>query len=119
MNAFFEIIQSIEAIGIILFSLVSTYYGTKILILHLSEHGKLLLCCWLTIMQTFSQFIFFVMYIFILSEIIRGVVRDPTGFGATFVRPAVLINNAVIAVYLKVRYINEKNKKGMGEIKNG
>ena len=120
MKIFFEIIQNIEALGIILFSLVSIYYGIRTLIIHASIHHKLLSCCWLTLVQSFSQFIFLLIYIFILWEIFwGGIIRDPTGFGATLIRPAILINSAVVAVHFKIRYINEKNKKKIGEIKNG
>ena len=121
MDTPFEIIQSIEALGIVIFSLVSIYYGIRILAIHVSMHRKLLSCCWLTVMQTFSQLIFLAIYIFVLWQLLgRGIsLLDPLGFGATFLRPAILINNAVVAVYFKMRYINEKNKKKVGEIKNG
>ena len=118
MDTLFEFIQSIEALGIVLFSLVSIYYGIRTIIIHSKSHHRLLLCCWLTLMQLLSQTIFLAIYIFILWEIFSpyNVIRDPTSFGATFIRPAILINSAVVAVHFKIRYINEKNNYKMGAL---
>ena len=118
MDTLFGFTQSIEALGIIIFSLVSIYYGIGTLIMHYRSHHTLLLCCWLTLMQTLSQTIFLAIYIFILWELFspHNVIRDPTGFGATFIRPAILINGAVVAVYFKIRYINEKNTYKIGAL---
>jgi hypothetical protein len=44
---------------------------------------------------------------------------EPSGIGAIFLRPIILINNVVIAVYLKIRFITEGNKKKLGELKHG
>ena len=118
MDTLIEFTQGIEASGIVIFSLVSIYYGIGTLIIHYRLHHKLLSCCWLTLMQSISQGLFLTIYIFILWELLspHNVIRDPTSFGATFIRPAILINSIVVAVYFKIRYINEKNTYKIGAL---
>ena len=116
MDTLIEFTQGIEALGIVIFSLVSIYYGIGTLIIHYRLHHKLLSCCWLTLVQSISQGLFLAIYIFILWELFspHNVIRDPTSFGTTFIRPAILINSVVVTVYFKIRYINEKNTYKMG-----
>lgn len=120
METFFEIFQSIEALGIIIFSLVSAYYGVMVLAIHWKRHNRLLSCCWIILIQTISQLLFFASYTYILITSIMGTpVIGPTDMGAVFIRPTILINNIIIAVYLKIRFINEKNIGTIREVKNG
>lgn len=108
----FELFQSIMALGIIIFSVISTYYGTRVLFSHYKIHGKLLSCCWLTLIQILSQLSFFVIFFLILEDLIAKdsiISFDPSNFAILFIRPVIFINNVVVAIYLKIRYKDTKN----------
>jgi hypothetical protein len=70
MGATFEIIQIIEVFGIIAFSLVSVYYGVRVLLIHLSVHHKLMSCCWITLIQTLTQVAFVILYIYLIYNLL-------------------------------------------------
>lgn len=116
-----ELFQSIEALGIILFSLVSSYYGIRILLIHYSLHRKLMACCWITLIQTITQILFLFAYIYIFGDLLlTGIsITCPNSFGTIFIRPIVLLNNIIVAIYLKIRFIETKNKELKEDVKNG
>ena len=111
MNTWYEIIQSIMALGIIIFSLLSTYYGIRVLVIHVQRNNKLLSCCWITLIQVITQLAFAFIFIFILEELlIKGVNVITVGsFGSLFIRPIIFLNNVTVSVYLKTRFMREKN----------
>lgn len=104
------------ASGIIIFSLLSIYYGIRVLIIHIKRHNKLESCCWLTPVQVFTQFAFAFIFAFILEELlVKGVrIIVPLSFGSLFIRPIIFLNNVVVSIYLKARFIKEKNVEKEG-----
>lgn len=112
----FEIIQIVMGIIIIIFSTMSVYYGIRTINIHVKLYGKLLSCCWLTVIKTIVHFLFGLVYFVLIVRIFFTDIIPivPGTLSVLILEPIILLNSIINAIYAKrnfLRAINDKTRE--------
>jgi len=121
MATTFDIIQGIMALGIVIFSIVSIYYGARTIIIHIKIYGKLMDCCWIMILKTIIHISFGLIFFDILLSFFGAnfVYINPEGFDILVLEPIIFLNSMVNSIYIKRDFLEANNLKKLEVFKNG
>lgn len=121
MATTFDIVQGIMALGIVIFSMVSIYYGTRTIVVHIKIYGKLMDCCWITILKTIVHISFGLIFFDILLRFFGAnfIYINPEGFSILVLEPVIFLNSVVNSIYIKRDFLEANNLKKLEVFKNG